>query len=296
VSETQVAWLRVECPHDASPRALCTSFFEKLDELLGTEYDKQYGGSRSTTNIMIPNVTRLIRHHHLGLLVIDEIQNLFQRTSNASKDLKDFIVRIINDLRVPVLMVGTAETAEFLSTSFRMSRRATGLLQPNWGRLLEHEREWVRFSDALWEYRYVQNESPLTPELRHVFFDLTQGIPDLGVKLYFLAQRHAINERIEQVTEAVLKRVSDTALVQNKRYLQDLRAGRTPKDEFIYEPVFQQQDLGLKDERPETKKPRAKKASAGAPVVNLPGVDVPGGGSSYDAAKRDGLIHDPEAE
>jgi hypothetical protein len=282
-----------------SPRALCTSFFEKLDDILGTEYDKEYGGSRSTTNIMVPNVARLIRHHHLGLLVIDEVQNLFQRASKASNELRDFIVRIINDLRVPVLMVGTADTAEMLSNSFRMSRRATGLLQPNWGRFVEHEREWVRFTDALWEYRYVQKESTLTPELRHLLFDLTQGIPDLAVKLYFLAQRYAINEKIEQVTPEVLKWVSETSLVQNKRYLAALRAGREPEDKFVYEKVFAPENLALDDERREPKKPKTKKqpqAPANAPVVNLPGIDVREDESTYDAAKRNGLIHDPDAK
>ena len=135
--------------------------------------------------------------------------------------------------------------------------------------------------------------------LRHTFFDLTQGIPDLAVKLYYLAQRHAINEKIEQVTPDLLKRVSETSLVQNKRYLEDLRAGRTPKDKFVYEDAYAPQNLALDDERRETKKPKAKKrpqAPSNAPVVNLPGIDVREDESTYDAAKRNGLIHDPDAK
>jgi hypothetical protein len=299
VNQTQVAWLRVECPHDASPRALCTSFFEKMDEILGTEYNKNYGESRSTTNIMIPNVTRLVREHNLGLLVIDEIQNLFKRNSKASEELKDFIVRIINDLHVPVLMVGTSETAGFLSQTFRVTRRTTGLLQPNWGRLVENGREWVQFTDALWEYQYVQKESPLTDDLRHIFFDLTQGIPDLSVKLYFLAQRHAINERIEQVTPELLKKVTETSLIQNRQYLADLRAGRNPRDDFAYEDVYTQQNLPIQGERIETVKAKnlrqKRQASASAPEITLfPGLDVKEGESTYEAAKQKGLIHDSE--
>ena len=59
VSETQVSWLRVECPHDASPRGLCSGIFKKLDEVLGTSYTKEFGGDRSTSNKMIPGVAIL---------------------------------------------------------------------------------------------------------------------------------------------------------------------------------------------------------------------------------------------
>jgi len=294
-NETQVSWLRMECPHDESPRGLCTTFFEKMDEILGTNYNFEFGGTRSTTNIMIPKVTQLVRQHYLGLLVIDEIQNLFNTHTNASKELRDFIVRIINDLRVPVLMVGTGETAEFLSESFRVSRRATGMLQPNWGRLVEHEREWTYFTDAVWKYRYVEKESELTPEMRHLLFDLTQGIPDLVVKLYFLSQRYAINEKIEQVTPEILRHVSTVALGQNRQYLADLRAGRPPKDStYVAVDVYSQPDLALEGKLTAPKKQTSKKrpqAPANAPGLTLPNLHVQEGESAYDAAKRQGLVH-----
>jgi hypothetical protein len=251
---------------------------------------------------MIPNVVKLVRQHHIGLLVIDEIQNLFRRKTNAANDLKDFIVRIINDLRVPVLMIGTAEASDFLDETFRVTRRTTGLLQPNWGRLAEDGREWIPFTDALWNYRYVLNESPLNSpvpdtdyNLRHLFFDLTQGIPDLAVKLYFLAQRHAINQGSEKVTADVLKHISETSLSQNKRYLTDLRAGRRPTQDFVYEKVFQD-ELALPECAPKPKKQNQKrpKASPAAHNPTLSLFDFKDNESMYEAGKRNGLIHTDE--
>lgn len=305
VSETQVSWLRVECPHDASPRGLCSAIFKKLDEILETSYTERFGGDRSTANKMIPGVATLASLHYIGLLVIDEIQNLLNRRTRTSPELLDFIVRIVNDFGVPVLMVGTSEAGEFLAKSFRVTRRTTALLQPYWGRLVENEHEWSLFTDALWNYRYVRTSTELSSDLRHKLFELTQGIPDLAVKLYYLTQRYAINERIEKITPDLLEKVNETSLVQNKRYLDDLRNGRKPTEDFIYENVFlqewsspprnQQVELASKRKKASARVQTSAEAPASAPLVNLPGLQVAAGESTYDAAKKSGLIHSPEA-
>jgi hypothetical protein len=249
---------------------------------------------------MIPGVSSLAALHYLGLLVIDEIQNLFNRRTRTSAELLDFIVRIVNDFGVPVLMVGTSEAGEFLAKDFRVTRRITRLLQPNWGRLIEHEREWTIFTDTLWTYQYVRTYSELTAELRHQLFALTQGIPDLVVKLFVLTQRYAINERVEKISSDLLEKVTDTSLVQNKRYLEDLRNGRTPKEDFIYESVFSQKNsvLGL---NPQPQTPVQGKA----PTTNTPNesrspgssrlaavlAQVAAGESTYEAARKSDLVH-----
>lgn len=284
--ETQLAWLRVECPHDASPRGLCATILEKVDEVLGTDYSSEYGGSRSTTNSMIPGVITVVREHYLGLLIIDEIQNLFRRNTQASDELEDFIVRIINDLHVPVLMIGTYESAAKLQKSFRVTRRLTGLPQPNWGRLVETDPEWKLFTDTLWRYQYVQKESPLTPELRHFLFDLTQGIPDLLAKLYYLAQRHAIVEGIEEVTPQLLKQVSDEALCQNKKYLDALRAGISAPDEYVAENIWNQTEFsGMPPGKEKKDKQRRRN-----PRIEATLFETSENGSTMEAAKKAGMV------
>jgi len=300
ISETQVVWLKVECPHDGSPRALCTTFLEKLDVVLGTNYSDAYGGQRSTINTMIPAVVKLARIHHLGLLVIDEIQNLLVRKTGAGEELLNFIVRIINDIGIPVLMVGTANTDQFLSQAFRVTRRATNFLQPDWGRLVENHPEWEIFITELWRYRYVQKDSPLTDAMKHLVYDLTQGIPDLAVKLYSLSQQYAINNEIEQVTPEVLKAVASQAFVRNRKYLQDLRNGITPRGDIVYEEAFSQPKLPLFPDDPV--KPGKKTRKKTEPALDAPslvlfgGAAVPDGESTYEAMKRAGNVHRPDSQ
>src|ERR1035437_8220531 len=77
-SHDQVTWLKLECPSDASSRSLCLAFFQQMDRLLGTRYLANYEGSHQSTSSMVPALGRVALLHSLGLLIIDEIQHLYQ--------------------------------------------------------------------------------------------------------------------------------------------------------------------------------------------------------------------------
>lgn len=230
LGKKQVVWLRVECPHNGSARSLCMSVLESLDRALGTTYGATYGGSRSTTTSMIPEMDRLICQHHVGLLVIDEFQNLgLGRGIQGTNELFSFLVRIINELSVPVLMIGTAssvtpgEEFEVVDQAFRVRRRATGLTDPVWSVLSHDSAEWEIFSTQLWTYQYLQNDCPLTPAMDLAFYDLCQGIPDLAVKLYQQAQLIAISEGDEELTPEFLAAAARQVLAASKKPLESLR-------------------------------------------------------------------------
>ena len=283
VDETQVTWLRVECP--ATPRALCASILEKTDQLLGTNYDSIYGGTRSTTANMIPGVNTLVRNHHLGLLVIDEIQNLFQTRNRSSEELESFIVQIVNDWGVPVLMVGTSENFEIISQNFRIRRRLSGLPQPQWGRLDRHDPEWTIFTNALFKYCYVKKGFK-ADELRPVLFELTCGIPDLVIKLFSFSQIQAINEKIEEVTPELLQSVMKRSLSQNERYLKRLRDGVKPDTDYTTPEWSQQHLQGI---APPVEKASKVKRQRTNPDKQIP-LELLGKASSHEAAKEAGMV------
>nr|WP_264317504.1 AAA family ATPase [Acidithiobacillus concretivorus] len=43
----QVVWLKLDCPHQGSPKQLCIHFFQELDMILGTRTFAQFGRSRT---------------------------------------------------------------------------------------------------------------------------------------------------------------------------------------------------------------------------------------------------------
>ncbi len=76
----QLVWLKLSCPHDGSTPGLCRMFFDLVDRLLGTDYTGLYCKGGSTVDFMRSAMARVAFLHGLGLLVVDEIQNL-----NAAK-------------------------------------------------------------------------------------------------------------------------------------------------------------------------------------------------------------------
>jgi hypothetical protein len=65
----------------------------------------------------------------------------------------------------------------------------------------------------------------LTPEMRTVLYDLTQGVTDFLIKLLVLAQRHAIHTGEERLTVRLLRTIADTRMQLLKPALGALRSG-----------------------------------------------------------------------
>ena len=63
---------------------------------------------------MMSHVTRLAAVHAIGLLVIDEIQELSNIKSGGDKALVGFFLRLTNMIKIPVLMVGTYKAQAML--------------------------------------------------------------------------------------------------------------------------------------------------------------------------------------
>lgn len=112
----QIVWMRLECPQDASVKGLCSEFFMEFDRITGENTFQKFAASgRATTDQMIPQMAMLAQRHGLGLLVIDEIQNLSAAKSGGAQRMLNFIVQLVNKIGLPVLLVGTPPAIGLLS-------------------------------------------------------------------------------------------------------------------------------------------------------------------------------------
>ena len=75
-SLVQITWLKLDCPHQGSPKQLCINFFSAVDRLVGTNYFNWYGSRRASVDEMMVHMAHVANLHALGVLVIDEIQHL----------------------------------------------------------------------------------------------------------------------------------------------------------------------------------------------------------------------------
>lgn len=187
----QVTWLKIDCPHQGSPKQLCLNFFQQMDLLLCTNFLARYGKSRSCLDLMMTQMAQVANRHALGVLIVDEIQHLTLAKGVGPEALLNFLVTMINTIGIPVVLIGTMGALTVLQRDFRQARRANGLGADIWERLQEGP-TWDHFINSLWPYQWTREESPLTDELRKALYIESQGIIDIVIKLFILAQVRAI--------------------------------------------------------------------------------------------------------
>lgn len=221
----QIVWLKLDCPFDGSIKGLCLNFFQAIDIILGTEYYRKFGNSRRTADELLPKMAALASSLGIGVLVIDEIQRLNEAHSGGAMKMLNFFVQLINTIGVPVVMVGTFKALHLMMREFSQARRSAGQGDLIWGNFAQDE-VWDYFIENLWEFQWTGEETPLTPVLSHLLYEESQGIPDIAVKLYMIAQWQAIGLS-EKVTPSLIKEVAKESLKIAKPILDALKTRDT---------------------------------------------------------------------
>lgn len=196
-----------------------------MDGLLNTRYYRYHArNGRATTDEMLPAMARVSAIHSLGVLVLDEIQHLSEARSGGAARMLNFFVHLVNTIGMPVVLVGTPKAQAVLRGEFRQARRGAGQGDLVWNRM-EPGAVWDLFVEALWRYQFTRHGTSLTPELSQTLHDETQGITDLAVKTYMLAQIRAMKTGRERVTAALIQSVAADSLRLAQPMLQALRSG-----------------------------------------------------------------------
>jgi hypothetical protein len=224
-SHLQVVWLKMDCPHDGSIRGLCLNFFQAMDGLLDTGYYRYHArDGRATTDEMLPAMARISAIHSLGVLVIDEIQHLSESRSGGANRMLNFFVHLVNTIGMPAILVGTPKARAVLTGEFRQARRGAGQGDLVWNQM-QPDVIWDLFVQSLWRYQFTRQTTTLTPELSQALYEETQGIVDLAVKVYMLAQFRAMTTGRERVSEALIRSVASDSLQLARPMLAALRSG-----------------------------------------------------------------------
>jgi signal recognition particle GTPase len=230
----QLVWLKVDCPHAGSLKGLCTDIFLAADQLLGTNYFKKFGSKGSSEDYMLAQVAQLAHTQHLGVLLIDEMQNL-AKAKRGRDELLNFLVKMDNIIGVPVIRAATNEAFPIFQGNFRNARRATGKAGVLWDRMLK-DREWEHFLKGMWEYQWtkvfvpiteeINGEEKINEEISEAFYEECQGIIDIAIKLYKMVQWRAISLGTEEITVELIHRVAEEGLQIVKPMLDAIRSGK----------------------------------------------------------------------
>jgi hypothetical protein len=224
----QLVWLKVDCPMDGSLKQLLWSIIEKIDRILDTKHAREI--SRTTTiDKLILDVAKIAARHHLGVLVVDEIQHLLAAAGVGPAKMLNFFVTFANEVKIPFVVLGTPKAQSFLDKLFREARRLSDHGSTFWDRMA-FDSEWDFFLSALWEYQWLRTATPLTPELSSAMYHQTQGISALVVRLFQLVQLQAIRgAKSERISVSLIEKVAKEKFTLLRPALEALRSGNQKK-------------------------------------------------------------------
>ena len=237
----QINYLVVECPSDCSVKTLAFNILSAIDRAIGSEYFTQAANQSIAVSAISTKLKIICMNHHIGLIVIDEIQNAIQ-TATKNRQLKPlikFLVELTNETSTGICFCGTLEAEELFMRQEHLKRRTRGLrLLP-----MKYDVTYRRFITTLWEYQATLQKSEMTEKLMKQIYDLSAGIPAYIVKIFQEAQAQAILCGKEKITyESIKQAVSYLGIEVPKVYS---RGGTSISDFAVQEIEFE--EIGIDD-------------------------------------------------
>lgn len=200
----QINFLFVECPCDCSVKTLAFNIITGIDRAIGSEYIYNGNMLKSfSSSALMAKLKIVCMNHHIGLIVIDEIQNVIMTATrnNQIKPLIKFLVELTNETSTSICFCGTLEAEELFQKKEHLKRRTRGLrLLP-----MKYDLNYRIFIKGLWEYQATLQKTTLTEKLMKQIYDLSGGIPAYIIKIFMEAQTQAILCGKERLSYEIIK-------------------------------------------------------------------------------------------
>jgi len=180
----------VQCPFDSSVKGLLLEIIRVVDELMGTKYYPKATSASATTDMLIGTVSQICLNH-IGILIVDEIQNV--AISKNGRNLLGALLQLINCSGISICMVGTPECTEFFTQAMQLARRSLGLQYE----AMEYGDEFEQLCHTLFQYQYVKYPAELDAATVRWLFEHSNGNVSSLITLLHDSQEIAILEGSE---------------------------------------------------------------------------------------------------
>ena len=141
------------------------------------------------------------------------------------------LITASNTSKIPTVFTGTLEMKSVVGSRFTLSRRMSGHGSAEWHPFdaptsdMKRPGEFDILLMAFFKYQWVRIPIVLSKNWADLFYELTQGIPDIFVKLFESAQEAAIASGLETLTEVLVRAVAAKELVAVEFGVKALRTG-----------------------------------------------------------------------
>lgn len=213
--------LIVQCPFDSSVKGLLLEILRKVDEELGTDHYIHAIKSRASTTDMLIGAVSSIVLNNIGMLVVDEIQNVVN--SKNGKSLIGALTQLINNSGISICMVGTPESTVFFEQAMQLARRSVGLQYTT----MKYDEYFQSFCKIIFKYQFLKNQTEITAAITEWLYEHSAGVVSVVVSLIHDAQEIAILTgkevlNLDTLNEAYQQRLSllhgyiQSSVIQNK--------------------------------------------------------------------------------
>lgn len=217
----QLLWLKVDVPASGKIRDLVETFAHATDAALDTSVASDLLGGRRTHGATLAHRwLQRISCHFPGVIVLDEVQNLFkierkavredaarrQATTRPALRIVDdealkLLLTITNSSKIPTIWCSTPDGLEAFNSRMSTSQR---LLTAGFHRIprpasADDEYFRKRFFPVLCRYQWLPRKLLPTDELRRLMFELTGGVLRVCLMLWIQAHRRAALRGAEQL-------------------------------------------------------------------------------------------------
>lgn len=223
----QLVWIKIDCPHNGSLSGLALRFFTAVDKALGTTYacnNFPASGRSPKLAMLLEEMAAVAANHFLGVLIIDELQNLSRAKTQGDEGFLTFLSSMVEQIGIPIIGIGTPSVTKVFRKTLQDARRAAAMGYYEFQRFAEDEDAWADFVTTVTRYNWTDYPVPDDPAFRAALYYHTQGITAIVVALFILAQFRCLATG-EALTTGTLDSVSLGELAPLQLALRVLRSG-----------------------------------------------------------------------
>lgn len=180
-----VPFIVCQCPHDCSVKSILLDILRKTDEVIESNYCEKAVKGRATIDTLIGTVST-VALNHIGVLVVDEIQNVVNHRNGAN--LIGILTQLINNAGISICMVGVPETEKFFEKTDYLARRAIGLRYE----AFPYGKPFQDFCRIVYCYQFTKKAEPFSEALSLWLYEHSGGVMAMVVSLLHDAQEQSI--------------------------------------------------------------------------------------------------------
>ena len=204
----------VQCPFDSSVKGMALEILRKIDSVLETKYYANATRSHATTDVLIGMISQAALNH-IGLLIIDEIQNV--ATSKNGKAFINSLTQLINNSGISICMVGTPECTVFFRKELQLARRSMGLYYSP----LQFDEYFSDFCRTAFLFQYTRKKAEINAGILEWLYEHSGGLVSLVISLIHDAQEIAILNGTETLNLNTLNEAYNKRTVMLHGFIND---------------------------------------------------------------------------